>query len=463
MKSSPYVGVFRHAPSFTDQHYERVHVTKKSCRVSKCHQIGSIKKRRVNGVNTVPHSPNNIVVSGKLLGGAHDDFVTNEHAFVPSTWLDEKISDSLAFSASNSLPYNYLIPSYRTLRRLQMSLASHSALLTLLTLRLPNIFRRLFPQCSEEECEHDDNDDEYSNESDSSSNSHQKNLPQDEEYNRNLALLLDLMDASESHDATQRLDYMITQTDISRMARNASRHLDVASILSLPTVTFESPLPMTVTTRTKSITAESARDNNLSEMTNSSNPDDTFISSSFIADGSWLVVPSSKENSNIAVGEHAEEESITSDEETEEQSSSKSEDVELNRQQSCVICLENFHDGDKLRVLPCGHLFHTGCVDHWLLGTYSDSDCVTTGCPMCKKRAITCSTILEQDLEEFSANAGSGAVDGSVPSWAFARLGAALIKESDTIGLNKEPESLAPFCGTVGDNVSKPSSEYYYD
>ena len=32
-----------------------------------------------------------------------------------------------------------------------------------------------------------------------------------------------------------RLDYVITQMDIARMARNASRHLDVDSILSLPT------------------------------------------------------------------------------------------------------------------------------------------------------------------------------------------------------------------------------------
>merc|ERR1711862_57008 len=38
-----------------------------------------------------------------------------------------------------------------------------------------------------------------------------------------------------------RLNYIITQVDISRMARNASRHLDVKSILSLPTIVYQEP------------------------------------------------------------------------------------------------------------------------------------------------------------------------------------------------------------------------------
>ena len=30
---------------------------------------------------------------------------------------------------------------------------------------------------------------------------------------------------------------------------------------------------------------------------------------------------------------------------------------------TCVICLEHFIDGDRLRVLPCDHSFHVGCID----------------------------------------------------------------------------------------------------
>ncbi|GJQ08246.1 hypothetical protein GpartN1_g37.t1 [Galdieria partita] len=34
--------------------------------------------------------------------------------------------------------------------------------------------------------------------------------------------------------------------------------------------------------------------------------------------------------------------------------------------QSCAICLEPFHDGECLRILPCFHQFHIDCIDPWL-------------------------------------------------------------------------------------------------
>ncbi len=32
----------------------------------------------------------------------------------------------------------------------------------------------------------------------------------------------------------------------------------------------------------------------------------------------------------------------------------------------CSICAEDYVDGDELRKLPCGHLFHQACIDPWL-------------------------------------------------------------------------------------------------
>ena len=86
---------------------------------------------------------------------------------------------------------------------------------------------------------------------------------------------------------------------------------------------------------------------------------------------------------------------------------------------TCVICLEHFVDGDRLRVLPCDHSFHVGCIDKWLSGSLSDEECFTSGCPTCKKHPVPI-------YEEEGVIAESTSNDGSVPSWAFARLGGVL-------------------------------------
>ena len=47
---------------------------------------------------------------------------------------------------------------------------------------------------------------------------------------------------------------------------------------------------------------------------------------------------------------------------------------------SCCICLADYTDGGEcvLRVLPCGHRFHSGCVDRWLVEQ-------ARTCPLCSK------------------------------------------------------------------------------
>ena len=48
---------------------------------------------------------------------------------------------------------------------------------------------------------------------------------------------------------------------------------------------------------------------------------------------------------------------------------------------NCVICLEEFNNGDKLTVLPCGHEFHKQCIRPWLLTR-------STLCPICKMSVV---------------------------------------------------------------------------
>ena len=51
-------------------------------------------------------------------------------------------------------------------------------------------------------------------------------------------------------------------------------------------------------------------------------------------------------------------------------------------QDDCPICLSNFEDGDRVRVLPCGHIFHQDEIDDWLTGT-------RRLCPTCKQDIVT--------------------------------------------------------------------------
>lgn len=47
----------------------------------------------------------------------------------------------------------------------------------------------------------------------------------------------------------------------------------------------------------------------------------------------------------------------------------------------CVICLENFVDGESCRLFPvCNHIFHSVCIDQWLKEHLT--------CPVCRISCI---------------------------------------------------------------------------
>ena len=46
----------------------------------------------------------------------------------------------------------------------------------------------------------------------------------------------------------------------------------------------------------------------------------------------------------------------------------------------CLVCQDEFGDNDNARILNCSHLFHTDCIDNWLMDH-------SHKCPCCRKEA----------------------------------------------------------------------------
>lgn len=66
----------------------------------------------------------------------------------------------------------------------------------------------------------------------------------------------------------------------------------------------------------------------------------------------------------------------------------------------CTICLDSLVEGDEVRRLKCGHVFHAECIDSWLVKV--------AACPLCRVHPITggLDHPEEQEMVEVHVNVG---------------------------------------------------------
>lgn len=62
----------------------------------------------------------------------------------------------------------------------------------------------------------------------------------------------------------------------------------------------------------------------------------------------------------------------------------------------CTICLETLKQGDEVKKLPCGHVFHAACVTPWLMKRRAV-------CPVCRQGIFDDEALVARESREGEA------------------------------------------------------------
>mmetsp|Transcript_1771 Transcript_1771/g.3293 ORF Transcript_1771/g.3293 Transcript_1771/m.3293 type:complete len:137 (-) Transcript_1771:156-566(-) len=73
-------------------------------------------------------------------------------------------------------------------------------------------------------------------------------------------------------------------------------------------------------------------------------------------------------------------------------------EVEADSKECCPICLKDFVMGELLGTLPCGHRFHSDCIQQWVFTKHSSVSTCPMRCPNVTGNVSTYKGLLPADV-----------------------------------------------------------------